>query len=1428
MAKKETVDGGISTKMLDLMKSRQHLVDQVQDGAGITGNLVAGKGQEVMDTFDYIEKHTGQKSFLSTPEERIQKNYIQAKTNDAIQKAEEQGIGGEAVGFLAQSVIGEVVLGTVEGVGYLLDVQNWGSKLFGGEGDWDNWLSSAAASGKEGIRELAPIHLDPRNEGKGMGTSMKDSAWWFSNGVSIASSLSILIPVAGWARGASLIGKGLNVASKGARVGKWGAQAAKATKTVDKMMDHIPMMNLTTKNAIDGIHKATVSRLIESQMEATGVFREKMEWYENNTNLTEPERRKAAAAAASFTYNANWAALVTDIPQYMLLGTRTRNLKKALHTKRAGLVGDAKLLNNKFVKKAAGTVGTMAGEGIEEAYQYIVGEEGKRVGDVLAGVVRENDSTFSQRLDKYSKDSEMWTSAMFGALGGGVFATAGPGVTQLINKIYKKGEGRLTEKDLRLAEERDRYTKLSDNMRKVNNAATIGDEEAVYRAKSDMAFDLAKNAVLANNWDKARSAMAQLKNATPAEQAEMGLEGDFSDFVANIDEQIKNMDVAADIVERNRGKYTPGLSDMISERQFQSYMYKQQLPIVQAKFSEEIHEVVPNMDAMSKDGNVALERTIDILGQEKAIEVLEAKANQEGTQPAEKTRLLAEAAKGKAAIEAYKSALKEITSAEGVLNDADKLAIEAVEGGSADELISLSVKEKLLKHMNNVNMQEINYWTSREGRRTFNEIRAKRYAEETAKKKEEKAKSKANQAINEVVNPGDTVEADTSGENDQDLQEIDRQINEGSAKIEDFANTPEEVADLKTRLAEWKELHLQNPHLAAEDAAEDALLADEGSVTFNEEQEDIVNILDETEESDITEGRDIVGDLHEELTDSTAHAEMEIPINSNNPKDYRVGDDVGDSTLSSIPTQLAWLSSNNERSTEITPQQQALSSFLENPGTIITEYEVQFDVNGEYVSENKDEFRETLTKMSKGILPTDAEMAYLPIKATIMKDGKPVIKDGHELVMNLHNPSFFYKKTNKGMVPKYPGKSEALAAQVAGHKKAIVRRLMDRTIVTTKLNGKSRGKLNMKKDIDGKFAQEHVAKTLKTKAEELNYFVGSKGVEGTTSGQYIDHKGRPRLSLPTSAEPGAIYTEVSTANGSKFPLRLQVSNVSKAEATLIHAIYVDLIITPDLIDGTISDKIVEYIRTKTDDARLSGMEAYLPNLDSMTYQELLDHLVYEGTRTMAHKNAALVHFVNTKDKNGNPIPNSVKYGKKSMPLERLEHEDGKREFITWLVENKRRQVDRNLLGNAEYKKYINSNKIVTTNVEATPMGHVFIQPVISYSTKMEETFPQEEQMKNADAETKEVAVEGLREDLTYELNKEGGPNIEIVADLKRQIKALEIKPDIGEIQDIKVDTAAVNTINETIKMFQTGIKTETGEQIKVNVPKDDDFGDIPC
>jgi len=1369
-----------NAEVLKLLESRHEQALTTSKRIGNAGGLYLSQKGDVKPTFDYIEKFTGVKSSLSTPADVINQNYIKSQYIDAKQKSADQGALAEFGGFLAQAVAGEIVLGTLEGAAYLIDVQHWGAKLMGGEGDWGNWMSDYMEQGKEWIRKAAPIYQDPDNASRSTWENMlHGDGWWAENGVSVASSLSILIPVAGWARGVGLAGKGLNALGTAARVGKWGGRAAKAAKTVDKVLDVMPMINKTERVILDGIHKATVSRLIESQMEATAVFKERYEEYLKIPGMSDDEAKKAAGEAASFTYKANWAALATDIPQYLLLGKTGKGLKTAFTSKLPGFLQNSKLLSKTKTIRSAGF--SMASEGLEEAGQFIISEEGKRVGDIHAGIVDPKDTTFGDRFDKYVQDSEMWTSALFGSLGGGVFSAAGPGTTKLINKTFRKGEQFLTEKDLRKKEETERYTTLSADTEALKRATDSGDEEAIFAAKGNMAYNLAKNAVLVNNWDHARSAIAQLKNATPEEKEQYGIE---DDFIANIDEHLTYMDAAADIVDRAKGTYTYGLADIVARRQFNKYMYDQQTPKLQEKINSEMKNVVPNLDKVSKDGNMAIEEMIKVRGMEKSNEQYKQLIKSGKIEAKDVAYWENKIALGEAVLASRKEAFNKIVADSDALNEYDKLAIQAIEGGSADTLISLATKAKMAEDANIKNTEELNYWTSREGRRTFIQARA----EEAKQAKLEQAIAKEREEAQAARESATTGEPATTkkGKRLQDLNisEVYAAVESGKARFEDYVTDPQELLALKKAVADFKILHEQNPNIAREEAEEDASIEvnPEDLVTFSTPEEAELEVINESEELETDVDRTIVEDLDEELDSVEAHENIEIPINPSDDKNWRVGDDLHDPKLAKAPSQLAWLSANNPEARDITDEQKALSSFLENPGTIIREYEVKFEVNQEYLIANKS--NATYQRIMQALLKREAiaitDIGYLPMKAIITKSGQPVEFKGQKLSMSLHDPSFFFNKNGK---PKYPGISEPLAQLSILHKQAILTQILQGKSVTAKLAGKSRGKLNIATGEDGKPIDQYVAKTFKKGIEKINFLIGSG------NGTFVSAKKRPRLSLGSSATPGAIYTEIQTANGSPFPLRLKVSDLSISEATLIHALYVDILTDPELVTAALGDNILKYI-TEHKEPRISDLAKYLPNLENMTYQELLSHLVYEGSRTMAKGDYALTHWINT-TKDGRPLPNTVQFGKTKLTVERLETVEGKKAFIEWLATNKRRQIDASKLDTLEYKEYLNNTKVLTTNVQATPDGHFFVQPVVSYNPNMvtnEETATKEEVII---ADAKVEIVEILKEDLEYEKTSEFGGNPELITALEDQISTLEGSKPTTESNTVEVQKADI-------------------------------------
>lgn len=331
---------------------------------------------------------------------------------------------GSAVG---QAVVGEIVGGTVEGLGYLLDFQSYANLAKGQETEWGNWLSDVGKGLREGSQEYMPIYeADPGS------FNMSDSGWWYSNSVSVASTLSMLIPASGATRALSFLGKGL---SKGAGV-------------INKSMDIASKMSMSQKWMANGITQAVVSRHIENSMEASGTFESSKEKYLNTIDpatgvaFTDDKATQLAADAASENYQKGWLLLMQDIPQYLAIGKvfnpRTMRMESAL-SKAAKKGKNIKL--KQWQRKGIGLAGTGVSEGLEESYQYIIAERGKLLSDLKAGLITEEEYT-EELKDKFG-DDEMKTAGFWGALGGAVFQTAGPGVNQVLKsketKAFEKG-----------------------------------------------------------------------------------------------------------------------------------------------------------------------------------------------------------------------------------------------------------------------------------------------------------------------------------------------------------------------------------------------------------------------------------------------------------------------------------------------------------------------------------------------------------------------------------------------------------------------------------------------------------------------------------------------------------------------------------------------------------------------------------------------------------------------------------------------------------------------------------------------------------------------------------------------------------------------------------------------------------------------------
>ncbi len=518
----------------------------------------------------------------------------------------EQGFGSQLGGFLNQAIIGEIVGGTIEGAGYLLDVQS----MFDGTLGEGNALSDVGSAIKDWTREVTPIHMSAEDEGT---FNPGSSAWWFSNGVSVASVASIMIPVAGWTRGVGLIGKGLGTiakAGKAAKALKAGTGALKGFNKIDDAARALPeyknkfnkiFNSVASKRALTAVHQGLVSRHIESNMEASGVYKET---YERILAATGDEilAKQSASDAASFTYNANAAMLLQDIPQYFLLGRgmkATRSFSGFQQMKAAG-----ETTKRALAKSSGRLILDGASEFGEEAYQYIVGEEAAHFADVNAGLAK--DSNFAARLANYTKDGEFWTSGFFGAIGAGAMQT-----------VFKPGFEKISgASDSRIDEIKNRGSELEFHSKQLRAAAESGIPKVYQQALLDASTSMALTAAKEGNMDHYIDELTNLKSADEKTKAAMGLD---ETFIENIDNLIADAKQIKKVWNSNSNKFDPSMLPHVVQSKF-----------IISKLDTERKELIQKIDSdrndiyryneLSADGKKTFDAKLETTAARNAIE----------------------------------------------------------------------------------------------------------------------------------------------------------------------------------------------------------------------------------------------------------------------------------------------------------------------------------------------------------------------------------------------------------------------------------------------------------------------------------------------------------------------------------------------------------------------------------------------------------------------------------------------------------------------------------------------------------------------------------------------------------------------------------------------------------------------------------------
>jgi predicted kinase len=477
--------------------------------------------------------------------------------------------------FLGQFVIGEIVGGVISGVGAIGEIPDMIRDGFSGSGhvDFNNSIIRAGNNISEWARDAMPIYEVNPNES----WQMDDFGWWMGNGVSVASTLSMLIPAVGTVKAAGYI----------ARITKLADKVGDATKYYSKMAIGAGTMR-HAENVRESFQVANDARLLSAQQFEDQVNFDNFIGSESGQEFLKsygieadnPEAKRLAgefiAAKAGWrSYMINSTNIVFDLVQFapLLRGfkVKTRNSFGKHHKlKKAAAKVTGQKTPGKFnwamskLNPLVSATGRQLTEGIEEGINFIGGQEGAYLANNILGL---ESSNFSDRFGEYMQDGELWESAFWGVLGGITFEGASGRVGRMLGS-NKNGPHSLTGK---ITEINQRAAFISNSAAKLNaiqnadpnykditgeyNFKDITEErrqELISELQTDLAYNLGINAAVAGNVD---ILLDQLKNPEFQQQlVDMGLTTQ-EEVDSFINEAEQNILTAEDTYKKHMGSF---------------------------------------------------------------------------------------------------------------------------------------------------------------------------------------------------------------------------------------------------------------------------------------------------------------------------------------------------------------------------------------------------------------------------------------------------------------------------------------------------------------------------------------------------------------------------------------------------------------------------------------------------------------------------------------------------------------------------------------------------------------------------------------------------------------------------------------------------------------------------------------------------------
>jgi hypothetical protein len=1313
-------------------------------------------------------------------------------------------------GNFAMQVGAEIIGGTIEGIGYLGDVKGTVDMLNGDMDSFGNWVADIGVAMKEGSREHFPIFG---------AHDMGNLGFWLSNGVSVSSSLSLMIPAVGAVRGVSALGKAIGLAGK---VGK---------NTVLGQILKLPL------------GQAVASRHMENFMEARQTWDTTRQIMfdsrkKDGSRYSLEEADYAAAEAASTLYKVNYTLLAQDVFQYALLGRGPKASMEITNRRLAKAAGQG--LSETMRRTAFPYLKDAISEGAEEAAQFVFSEESRYRALLNAGAIEEKD--VSERLKGYVQDREFWTNAMFGAIGSGVMQSVGAGLRRSNIPIFggKKQQEFLEE---RIAHAKEAYSSMSEAAMDLNAAILNKDEAGIKAAENKIKFNIAYNAAALGNLDISTATVDAFVEAVEGSTEKDSYAPDLTKRMEGLKADMKTV---GKLYEKNAKKYAASSVRDITQLQFDNLKSAEELKEVEKKISA-AKRAYPRYNNLSSQGQELFDLMVErealnesLVGSmvAQAIKLDKAETQEEQQTIENQTKSFIEGINSQ--IKQVESRIKEIEKEQSdaisnenkgaLVDNARNIAkrdIKILDGfvENSEEVVKERVKEVALNTTIDRNNEVLKLLTNKK-------------VQDLTEEQEQKAREAAQKAAKEAL------EKDKKDKKKKREESVDNSKDEKIKKEEEEKKKKKEEAKKKKEEKPSTSLEDRIKALPTEELEE--LQRKAFAVNDVEGAKKMQDELDRRKKGESKEEEKIDEKVVEKSDLAETHDDEQPPM-ANNPVEFDEISGLPFDPVSDTGYSLAWLSTTMLDGVALAGQEdpelaQLITEYLENPEiNLVGTHTVRFKIDQERINSYKElrpgtelDFYNAWKKYKKDGKINDAMLGQLPIVVELIgPDGKVVtLEDSNgndrQLIIPIHDATFknWEKLATVDLGDGYTKKDQAIDELLR-----IKRNILD--------NQDSENVAEVTEQRGGVpyNVEEYTAflDALNLSSEDAVILSGSKAVNEEGKGEYLQHDKstfNPFLAqgIGASATPGAFYAVVKRPNGEFFPVRLWTSKIGEAEATLIYNIYRKIASArkaeESLYDVAVSDKRLSDILNEienSDDAKVSGLKDLIDADPNMTLSDLLSLLVYEGAVT---KDAGKHRLLLGKKE--------LKIGNKSFPIKSLtaETEDvhTHKDKIINELQKRLRQVSLKRVNDPIYKTYLSQAEIFTANFE--PGENNFVQGTVVFG-EISNTKPSKRPSKKKKPVTKpttDTTTENIGKQITISNNRtvkieetipiytgKDGYIIEVLHEGSKYVLAIYPDGDItdaavikeGLTENIKSNHPAIQFTKEDIAAIFSDAKTTT-------------------